>query len=190
MEELQNIQIDLSNLESLNTEERASGNTDRLERRSRRNLGRNGFRNQSVRNGERRRRQPTTSNVIREAATLGAALGRVANARTRAPGQRMRQRRRQNQQENANNQSTEDSTNPNNGTSVEDPQIVEPLASSSMLPSNIDENVGNEDKNTEHSNSSWEDFSEEEVVGSADNSGVLNDNSIAEENEEANPDID
>ena len=58
-----------------------------------------------------------------------------------------------------------------------------------MVPSNIDENQGNEDKNTEQSNSSWEDFSEEEVVGSADNSSVLNDNSMGDENEGPNPDI-
>ena len=187
MEELENIQIDLSNLENLNTEERVSGNAERSERRSRRNLGR---RNQSIRNGERRRRQPTASNVIREAAALGAALGRAGNARLRPPGHRMRQRRRQNQQENLNNQSTEDSPNPNNGASVEVLPIIEPLASSSTVSSNIDENLGNENKNTEQSNSSWEDFSEEEVVGSADNSSVLNDNSMAEENEGPNPAID
>ena len=182
MEELENIDIDLSNLGNLNAEERVSGNSDRSERRSRRNLGR---RSQSVRNGERRRRQTTTSNVIREAAALGAALGRAGNARLRPPGHRMRQRRRQNQQETANNQSTEDSTIPNNAASVEVLPIVEPIASS-MLPTNIEENRGSEDKNTEQSNSSWEDFSEEEVVGSADNSSVLNDNSMAEENEGPN----
>ena len=137
--------------------------SERSERRSRRTIGR---RNPSSRNGERRRRHQGSSNAIREAASLGAALGRATRNVTRQSGNRMRTRRtdRENQ-----NQTASFPEEPNETGNTDEQQL--PESSSGFLPATNQEN-GQVD---EQSNSSWEDVSEE-AIDSGDNSSLPNDN--------------
>ena len=180
MEEIAHINFDPDVLRDGNIEDRGSGNTERAERRARRNhIGR---RHHVSRNGERRRRQQGSSAAIREAAALGGALARAANVRGRQSGHRMRQSsRRRQRQTNELNTSAENPLSTNNenlGSSLL--PNMEPSTSSTDL---IDDEHSDEYKNTEQSNSSWEDVSEEEDAGSADNSSVTNDITADEGNE-------
>ena len=184
VEEIGHINFDPAVLRDGNAEDRGSGNNERTERRARRNHM--GIRHHASRNGERRRRQQVNSAAIREAAALGGALARATNVRVRQSGHRIRlsSRRRQRQQMNENNPPVEDASSNNENVSSTDLPNIEPSTSSSTdLIDDNQNDQGNEDKNTEQSNSSWEDVSEEETVGSADNSSVTNDITVNEENE-------
>merc|ERR1739844_799417 len=156
--------------------DRNSTNSDRTDRRSRRNIGR-----------RTRRRQHGNSNAVREAAALGAALGRSANTRLRQSGSRLQARRRGRQlQENQENHATpaEDAGGTNNDDQpVSTTESIQPSSSSTALPSDERANEEQENKTNEQSNSSWEDVSEEEVVGSTENGDSNDDNRIGEENE-------
>ena len=166
MEEIAQINIEPEILSRIQ-EERGSTHSERAERRSRRTIGR---RNPSSRNGERRRRQHGNSNAIREAASLGAALGRATRNISRLPGNRRRTRRTDRENLNQPAAYPEES---NEMESTNMPQMPESSSSSGFLPNSNQEN-GQVD---EQSNSSWEDVSEEEV-DSADNSCLPNDNSV------------
>ena len=162
--------------------DRNSTNSDRTDRRSRRNIGR-----------RTRRRQHGSSNAVREAAALGAALGRSANTRLRQSGSRLQARRRGRQlQENPENHASpaEDAGDTNNDDqTVSTTESIQPSSSSTALPSEDRANEEQGNKTNEQSNSSWEDVSEEEVVGSTENGDSNDDNRIGEANEVRDVDI-
>ena len=144
--------------------DRSSNNTERSER-SRRTIGR---RNRSSRNGDRRRRQNSTT-ALSEARALGAALGRAEGNRNRPSGSRIRTRRTNRE---AQNQPTTISEERNEEQHAQSPEVAEPSTSASIVASN-DQDIP---KDGNQSNSSWEDVSDEEIV-SVDSS-ITNDNSI------------
>ena len=162
--------------------DRISTNSDRTDRRSRRNIGR-----------RTRRRQPGSSNAVREAAALGAALGRSANTRLRQSGSRLQARRRGRQlQENQENHASpaEDAGDTNNDDqAISTTESIQPSSSSTALPSQDRANEEQGNKTNDQSNSSWEDVSEEEVVGSTENGDNNDDDRIGEGNEVGDVDI-
>ena len=162
--------------------DRISTNSDRTDRRSRRNIGR-----------RTRRRQPGSSNAVREAAALGAALGRSANTRLRQSGSRLQARRRGRQlQENQENHASpaEDAGDTNNDDqAISTTESIQPSSSSTALPSQDRANEEQGNKTNEQSNSSWEDVSEEEVVESTENGDNNDDDRIGEGNEVGDVDI-
>ena len=113
-----------------------------------------GRRQRSTRNGERRQQQ-NSSAILREAASLGAALGRAAHSRTHQGHARRNRNRRQTRQS-VENRSPEDEP-----VNIENEEAVVPP--NNELLTDQPEN-GQSNDASENSNSSWEDVSEEEVV--------------------------
>ena len=183
MEELPvaHINFDPHILRDRDTEDRRIVPTQRIERRTRNHTVR---RNRTLRNGERRRNQGNSA-AIREAAVLGGALGRAANARERPSEHRRRQssRRRQRQQTGENNP-TSDEPLPSTNVNITTPNLPpnEPSTSTSDLTADIMRDQAILERNTEQSNSSWEDVSEGENECSADESSETNDDADNVEN--------
>merc|ERR1719189_709841 len=110
-----------------------------LERQLQRQSGDRNSTNSDRTDRRTRRRQHGSSNAVREAAALGAALGRSANSRLRQSGSRLQARRRGRQlQENQENHASpaEDAGDTNNDDqAVSTTESIQPSSSSTTLPS-------------------------------------------------------